>query len=44
MNTIRKYCSRYGKIENELGEVLASGMSESELLEKYGFILADIEK
>ena len=44
MTTIRKYCSRYGRIENDLGEVLASGMSESELLEKCGFTLADIEK
>ena len=44
MTTIRKYCSRYGRIDNDLGEVLARETSESEFLEKCGFTLADIEK
>ena len=44
MTTIRKYYLRDGKIENDLGEILACGENESELLKRCGLTLADIEK
>lgn len=44
MTTIRKYYLRDGKILNDLGEILASGENNDELLKRCGLTLADIEK
>ncbi len=44
MTTIRKYYLRDGKVENDLGEILASGENDDKLLKRCGLTLADIEK
>ncbi len=42
MTTIRKYYLKNGKIENDLGEIIAEGNDEKELLKKCGLMISDI--
>ena len=43
MTTIRKYYLRNGKIENDLGEIIAEGNDEKELLNLCGLTASDIQ-
>ncbi|MBO5714841.1 MAG: class I mannose-6-phosphate isomerase [Clostridia bacterium] len=43
MTTIRKYYLSNGKIENDLGEIIAEGNDEKELLKICGLTISDIE-
>ena len=44
MTTIRKYYLEENMIKNDLGEIIASGLDESELLKACGLTYSDIEK
>ena len=43
MTTIRKYYLKNGKIENDLGEIIAEGNDENELLNRCGLTASDIQ-